>query len=45
MLFFLHIVKEHALFDQYHMVTGLKPPPRIGMQQSNAIYQQMGNES
>lgn len=27
------------------MVTGLKPPPRIGMQQSNAIYQQMGNES
>ena len=27
------------------MVTGLKPPPRIDRQQSNAIYQQMGNET
>lgn len=45
MLFLLHIVKEHALFDQYYMVTGLKPPPRIDRQQSNAIYQQMGNET
>lgn len=27
------------------MVTGLKPPPRIDRQQSNAIYQQMGSET